>query len=150
MEKGATAVGVAPLTSHPSPLFCGGCSWQHMNYPFQLDAKRQLVQETLERLGGLREVEVRDTLGMQEPWRYRNKVQQPVGWDGHKIISGFYAPNSHDIVPIADCLVQPELSVAILNRARALLERFNLWVYDEQRQTGWIRHLLVRTAQDKA
>jgi 23S rRNA (uracil1939-C5)-methyltransferase len=132
------------------PLYCGGCSWQHMNYDFQLDAKRQLVHETLERIGKLSDIEVRDTLGMKEPWRYRNKVQQPVGWDGQQVISGFYAPNSHAIVPIEDCLVQPELSVAIINRTRRLLEQYHLRVYDEQRQSGWIRHLLIRTAQGKA
>jgi len=131
-----------------SALPCGGCSWQHMNYEFQLDAKRELVQETLERIGGLRDLEVAPVLGMKDPWRYRNKVQEPIGWDGQHVISGFYAPFSHDIVPITECLVQSELSVRLLNRARDLLEQFHLRVYDEDKQTGWIRHLWVRTAQN--
>ena len=161
-------VGQSAPTPHPhlprqggkeyeGSLYCGGCSWQHMNYEFQLDAKRQLVQETLERLGGVRDVTVKPTLGMKDPWRYRNKVQQPVGWDaclparqGRRIISGFYAPFSHDIVPIEDCRVQSELSVRIVNRVRALLEQFQLLAYDEEKHTGWIRHLWVRTAQNKA
>ena len=67
-------------------------------------------------LRGVEDIEVKPTLGMQDPWRYRNKVQQPVGWDGQRIISGFYAPFSHDIVPIEECLVQSELSVRLLNR----------------------------------
>lgn len=142
--------GAAGSEFRNSELFCGGCSFQHMNYGFQLDAKRELVQETLERIGKLQDIEVRETLGMKEPWRYRNKVQQPVGWDGRKIITGFYAPNSHAIVPIEDCLVQPELSAAVINRTRQLLEKYGLRVYDEERHNGWIRHLLVRTAQGKA
>jgi 23S rRNA (uracil1939-C5)-methyltransferase len=116
-----------------------------MPYGFQLDAKRQLVQETLERLGQIQDVEVQPVLGMTDPWRYRNKVQQPVGWDGRRLISGFYAPASHNIVPIEDCLVQPELSVKILNRTRELLETYRLPAYDEIRHTGWIRHFWVRT-----
>jgi 23S rRNA (uracil1939-C5)-methyltransferase len=126
--------------------FCGGCSWQQIAYPAQLQAKRDLVRETLERLGGLRGIEVNPVLGMADPWRYRNKVQQPVGWDGTRLISGFFAPGSHDIMPIEECLVQPALSVAIINRTKALLERFKIRAYDSLHRHGWIRHLLVRTA----
>jgi 23S rRNA (uracil1939-C5)-methyltransferase len=114
-------------------------------YESQLRAKRELVQETLERIGGLRGLAVNPVLGMKDPWRYRNKVQQPVGWDGKRLISGFYAEGSHDIVPIEDCLVQPELSVKIINRAKALLEQHGLRAYDSKRHHGWNRHLLVRT-----
>jgi len=62
------------------------------------------------------------------------------------LISGFYAEGSHDMIPIEDCLVQPELSVKIINRTKALLEQQGLSAYDAQRHQGWIRHLLVRTA----
>jgi len=132
----------------PCPYYfrCGGCAWQHLAYPAQLKAKQALVQETLERIGGLRGIAVKPVLGMKDPWRYRNKVQQPVGWDGKRMISGFYAEGSHDIVPIEDCLVQPELSVKIIGRAKTLLEEHGLRAYDAQRHQGWIRHILVRTS----
>lgn len=133
-----------------SPLFCGGCSWQHLTYEAQLEAKRQLVEETLQRIGRLAEVRVNPTLGMEHPWRYRNKVQQPVGWDGRRIISGFYAPSTHQIVPIDDCLVQPELSVAILNKTKMLLAQYHLEPYDAPRHQGWVRHVLVRLIQGRA
>jgi 23S rRNA (uracil1939-C5)-methyltransferase len=129
-------------------LWCGGCTWQHLTYDAQLRAKQALVQETLERLGGLKGIRVKPVLGMKDPWRYRNKVQQPVGWDGKHLISGFYAEGSHDIVPIDDCLVQPELSVRIINRAKALLIEHHVRAYDSRQHHGWIRHLLVRTSQD--
>lgn len=125
---------------------CGGCAWQHLRYEAQLLAKGALVQETLERIGGLREIRVKPVLGMTDPWRYRNKVQQPVGWNGKHLISGFFAPHSHDIVPIDDCLVQPELSVRLINRAKALLQQYGLRAYSDTTHQGWIRHLLVRTA----
>src|SRR5262245_40983541 len=75
--------------------FCGGCSWQHLHYAAQLNAKRALVQETLERIGNLRGFHVNPVLGMDDPWRYRNKVQQPVAWTGQKLVSGFYAEGTH-------------------------------------------------------
>ncbi len=124
--------------TEPDRLSCGGCVWQQLNYDFQLDAKRQLVEETLERIGGFQDLEVQPTLGMKDPWRYRNKVQQPVAWVGDHAVSGFYASGSHDLVPIEDCLVQPELSVKIVNRVRSLLS---------SRHRGWLRHLLIRTSQ---
>jgi len=127
---------------------CGGCSWQHLDYGAQLRAKRDLVQETLERLGGLRDFQVRPVLGMQDPWRYRNKVQEPVGWDGRRLISGFYSAGSHAIVPVEECRVQPPLSVAIVNQARELLNRFGARAYDAPQARGWIRHLWVRTSSE--
>ncbi len=134
----------------PCPYFfrCGGCTWQHLSYPAQLRAKRDLVKETLERLGGLKGIAVKPVLGMEEPWRYRNKVQQPVGWNGKELISGFYAEGSHDIVSIEDCLVQPELSVKMVNRVKALLSQYHLRVYIPEHHQGWIRTILVRSSQD--
>ena len=70
-----------PETRNPKRLFCGGCTLQHLTYDAQLRAKRDFVQETLERIGGLKGITVKPVLGMKDPWRYRNKVQQPVGWD---------------------------------------------------------------------
>ena len=57
---------------------CGGCQLQHLSYNGQLDYKRQVVTDVLERIGGLKDVPVHPTKGMDDPWRYRNKVQVPV------------------------------------------------------------------------
>ncbi len=132
----------------PCPYYfkCGGCTWQHITYGSQLNAKQGLVKETLERLGGLRDVNVKPVLGMQDPWRYRNKVQQPVGWDGRQIITGFYSEGSHDIVPIEDCLVQSELTVRIIHRTLELFKEHRMHAYDAERHQGWIRHLLLRSS----
>jgi len=168
---------VPPCSYHPRapspgrPLAksaCGGCGWQQIQYAAQLRIKTDLVRETLERLGGLKGITVKPTLGMKDPWRYRNKVQQPVGYGvrperhttgarppdsvaggsdpSRGLISGFYATGSHDIVPIEDCRVQPELSVRIINRAKTLLDQHHARAYDARRHNGWIRHLLMRTS----
>lgn len=134
----------------PEKPACGGCSWQHLAYETQKTAKQELVRETFERIGGLKGVQVRSTLGMKEPWRYRNKVQQPVGWRaGEGLITGFYAEGSHDIVPIDDCLVQPELSVALINHVREFLKSTGVRAYQSEKHDGWIRHLLVRTNREE-
>jgi len=137
-----------PISEIRNPKFCGGCSLQHLDYPTQLAAKRELVRETLERIGGLKGVAVQPTLGMQDPWRYRNKVQQPVGWTAgdKRLVSGFYKSGTHEILPIEDCLVQTQLSVAIIQKAKELLSKAGAWPYHETDHTGWIRHLVVRTA----
>lgn len=147
--SGERAAGSDTPSAYRSPLtglHCGGCSMQQINYAAQLDIKRGLVQETFERLGGLKDLRVRPTLGMNDPWRYRNKVQQPVGWvPGKGMITGFYAPGSHDILDIKDCLVQHETSVRILNRTLELLEKQKVRAYDSATHHGWIRHFWVRT-----
>jgi 23S rRNA (uracil1939-C5)-methyltransferase len=117
-----------------------------------LEAKRRLVQESLERIGGFKSVSVLPARGMEKapegPWRYRNKVQQPVVWSAsrRKIVTGFYAPYSHTLIPISDCLVQPKNSVALFNAARDCLEQFHAQAYGEDSGRGWIRHLLLRSS----
>src|SRR5438552_3895470 len=52
--------------------YCGGCDWQQVSYKAQLEAKRGIVRECLERIGRLKDVEVRPVLASPDPWRYRN------------------------------------------------------------------------------
>lgn len=78
---------------------CGGCSIQHMSYDCQLKYKKNKVYQNLKRIGGFDNIEVEDTIGMDEPFYYRNKAQYPVGYD-KGIITGFYAANSHRIIDL--------------------------------------------------
>ena len=81
---------------------CGGCDFQHLTYPEELRAKRQRVQDALERLGGT-DIRVEEILGAKDPTHYRNKSQYPVGADG---AIGFYRARSHQVVPVKRCLIQ--------------------------------------------
>jgi 23S rRNA (uracil1939-C5)-methyltransferase len=92
----------------PCPYFgrCGGCQWQHLAYDAQLEYKRSIVLTQLQRIAGLSEADVRPTLGMEVPWRYRNRVQFHASDDGQL---GFMAAHSHDIVPIEQCLIMHPL-----------------------------------------
>jgi 23S rRNA (uracil1939-C5)-methyltransferase len=125
--------------------FCGGCNWQHLDYSAQLAHKREIVQDSLIKIGGLKDVLVKETLRSPKIWEYRNKVQIPFGRQSGKIIAGFYEPGSHRIVDFEDCCVQSPLSVRISLKVKALVQELGLPVYDEQSGSGWLRHLLIRS-----
>ncbi|MBI4347642.1 MAG: 23S rRNA (uracil(1939)-C(5))-methyltransferase RlmD [Elusimicrobia bacterium] len=128
--------------------WCGGCDWQHLSDEAQREAKRSIVLDCLRRLGRIPDPPVEPVLPSPARWRYRNKVQVPFGVQGGRVIAGFYAPGSHRIVDFDDCVVQPELSVRVVRKVKALAESYRWRVYDEKAHQGWLRHLLVRVSQD--
>lgn len=107
--------------------------------------KRELLAETLTRIGGFAGLSIGETLASPDDWRYRNKVQIPFGNKGNRPVAGFYAPGSHEIVEFDDCPIQPEVSLQILRSVKRLAAQFHWEIYDEDRHLGWLRHLLVRT-----
>ena len=128
---------------------CGGCQLQHMSYPAQLKWKRQQVVDAIERIGKLDGVKIFETLGMENPLRYRNKMQFPVG-TGDKGLGtrelqiGCYARGSHKIIDAQSCLIQNELNDKILNAVRLVAKKFNLQPYDEDSHKGFLRHVMGR------
>ncbi|BDR85011.1 23S rRNA (uracil(1939)-C(5))-methyltransferase RlmD [Clostridium tetani] len=124
---------------------CGGCQLQHMSYKEQLNFKRQKVKDALLRLGGI-DVEVEEVLGMENPYRYRNKVQLPIGKEKGKVNIGFYAPRSHNIIDLKSCFIQDEKADKIIKILKEWIEKFNVSIYDEKEHKGNLRHIMVRTA----
>lgn len=123
---------------------CGGCQLQHMSYKEQLKFKRQKVKDTLLRLGGV-DVEVEQVLGMEAPYRYRNKVQLPIAKENGKVNIGFYAPRSHNIIDLKSCIIQDERADKIIKILREWIEEFNITIYDEKEHKGKLRHIMVRS-----
>ena len=144
--------GVELLQSSPArvepgcPLAgrCGGCQFRHMNYPEELEAKRQRVADALERLGGVH-LELPPVLGAADPTRYRNKVQFPVapGRDGPLI--GYYRPRSHDVLDASDCLLQPLCVTRLRAAFKAWMSGNHVSAYDKTTGKGLVRHLYVRS-----
>ncbi|MBR1579899.1 MAG: 23S rRNA (uracil(1939)-C(5))-methyltransferase RlmD [Selenomonadaceae bacterium] len=126
---------------------CGGCQLQHMNYAAQLNWKRRRVIDAIERIGKL-EVEVEPTIGMADPWRYRNKMQFPVGRSKDGLLIGCYETRTHEIVDTNECLIQRSANDDMLRAARRVLERFNISAYDEDRHVGVMRHVMGRVGAD--
>jgi len=122
---------------------CGGCQLQHMSYEAQLQYKTQQVKDALERIGGLNGVAVHDTIGMEDPWRYRNKAQFPVGMDGDVMI-GFYANRSHEIIDTPQCSIQDAVNDNVIQTVREFIKKYDISVYDENTGKGIIRHIVTR------
>lgn len=124
---------------------CGGCQLQAMSYEEQLKFKERKVRNNLLRIGKLKEVPMLPIMGMDEPWRYRNKAQFPFGLnrDG-EIITGFYAGRTHAIIEHDDCLLGREVNREILNIVKGFMKEFGIKPYDEISHTGLVRHALIR------
>jgi 23S rRNA (uracil1939-C5)-methyltransferase len=98
---------VTPRCPHFGPGRCGGCQWQHIDYPAQLEFKQQVVIDQMERIGGFQDVIVHSTLPSPEPWQYRSHVTFHVTEDGRL---GFVATDDEHVIPIEEChIIRPEL-----------------------------------------
>lgn len=86
----------------PHYFECGGCAFQHMTYSRQLELKRRIVQDNLQRIGRLN-CDVKPVIGMEDPWRYRNKVEWHLQQQGSQIRMGYYKNESHELVDIKTC-----------------------------------------------
>jgi 23S rRNA (uracil1939-C5)-methyltransferase len=129
---------------------CGGCQLQHWSYEAQLDWKRQHVVDNLERIGKLQVGEaegitVHPTLGMTDPWGYRNKAQVPMGMSEEGgLIGGFYARNSHRIIDMDACLIQHDQNDEIVRQVKAIGRDLGVTAYNEETGEGLLRHVVVR------
>lgn len=136
-------VRVAPKC--PVAKTCGGCQIQEMDYKAQLEFKKNKVKNNIERIGGITDFEIADTLGMEEPYHYRNKAQYPVGEDKDgNIIMGFYAGRTHSIVPCTDCVIGDTVNKEILKIIKQFMTEFKIRPYDEATNKGLVRHVLIR------
>ena len=124
---------------------CGGCSLQHLEYDEQLRLKRETVVQALQRLGGLAP-EVLPVLGMNEPWRYRNKSPFPLKMEGKELQAGFFRSRTHQIVNLEHCPIQHPLIEKAFHIARNLIREMAITVYDEERHKGLLRHLVIRAS----
>lgn len=132
----------------PCPVYeeCGGCQLQHLKYPVQLEFKRDLLKQALNKFkpAGFQEYQLRPTLGMADPWHYRNKAQFQLRQTKDGIIAGLYKPDSHELVAINDCLVQQPATTKVINTVVAFLNELKLPIYDERSNSGIFRTLMVR------
>ncbi|AOM83680.1 23S rRNA (uracil(1939)-C(5))-methyltransferase RlmD [Salisediminibacterium beveridgei] len=135
----------------PCPVYdeCGGCQLQHVSYPGQLQAKKDQVIQAMERYTKIpmNKVEIFDTVGMEDPWHYRNKSQMQVGTNEEgEVIAGLYAKGSHELVDIDECLVQHPLTNEVNLAVKQIIRDLKLSIYDRERQKGLVRSVVVRTA----
>lgn len=126
---------------------CGGCSLRHMTYESTLKLKRQVVQNLVNK-GLKKKVEVLETIGMENPYNYRNKAQYPVGLnsEGQPEV-GVFAQRTHTIIPIQTCLIQTEISQKIAKTILNFVKEKNIQVYNEETQKGLLRHIVIKVGK---
>ncbi|MCI8345663.1 MAG: 23S rRNA (uracil(1939)-C(5))-methyltransferase RlmD [Clostridia bacterium] len=123
---------------------CGGCDLRHIKYDKTLDIKRNMVQSLLNKTLK-NQIKVNDTIGMENPFNYRNKAQYPVGIDkeGNSTF-GVFANRTHDIIPIEDCKIQTKISEEIAKYILKFIQENKIKVYDEKINRGTFRHIIVK------
>ena len=127
---------------------CGGCQIQNLMYTKQLKFKKIKVEAALERIGGLDGAIVNETIGMEDPFHFRNKAQLPLAKEKGKIAIGFYKKKSHEIVDIKKCLIQNPLNDEIVQALREYLNSVDYPIYDELTHRGILRHLILRNSYE--
>lgn len=128
---------------------CGGCQMQALGYEAQLAFKENKIRNNLVRIGGFEpdfvDAVMEPIIGMDEPFRYRNKAQYPVGTDKEgNLVMGFYAGRTHDIISNTDCYLGRECNQAILESVLAWMQEQGISAYDEKSCQGIVRHVLIR------
>lgn len=135
----------------PCPVFgkCGGCQLQHMAYGAQLNFKREQIQNTLFKLGGI-EAEVSPALSGGREYRYRNKLALPIGVNAQgETAVGFYAERSHRVVPVTDCPIQAEWVKQVISALYSFIDGQKLRGYSEVSHAGDLRHIVAREINGK-
>ncbi len=126
------------------PVFmkCGGCDFQHADYTYQLILKKLLVSDCLEHLGNIF-FPPKNPLPVN-PWHYRNKIQMMLGQENNKILIGYYQKNTHKIIEVTECFINPFIFNEIKNYFNQFLHNNNLKIYDEHQKIGNLRFLVLR------
>ena len=123
---------------------CGGCNLRHIKYEETLKIKQNAVQSLVDKTLK-NKLKVKETLGMKNPFHYRNKAQYPVGVDkeGNRVI-GVFAERTHEIIPINNCLIQKEESQQIAKYILNFIKEKNISIYNEKTGNGLIRHIVTK------
>lgn len=140
----------SPIRQIPAcPVFgrCGGCQLMHLPYPDQLAFKTEKVKGDLWHIGGLKDLEVKPCLAAPGETAYRNKIEVPFGRIKERPVLGFYAPESHFIIPIDRCPVQCESGDQLFQSLHRLILNSGVQPYDERLHSPGIRHLFIKTSQ---
>lgn len=140
MAENIVLVQDKPKDQCPYYRKCGGCQLQNMTYPRQLEWKQHLVERLLGTYGTVQPI-----LGMEHPMHYRNKVSAAFSVDRNgRTVSGVYQSSTHRIVPVDRCMIEDQLADAIIVTIRGLLKSFRIAPYNEYKEQGLLRHVLVK------
>lgn len=122
---------------------CGGCQLMHMNYEEQLKFKQTILQNNITKIAKINNILVKPTIGMSNPYKYRNKVIQPAAFN-IKSYLGMYKAKSHEVIEVFDCLVRDDLINEIFSFISQRLDSLKISIYDEKTYKGILRNVVIK------
>lgn len=132
----------------PMQKVCGSCQMQFIDYDYQLKLKKQIVEDAIRKIGGL-DIEINNVIPSPKIKNYRQKIQYPVSQtkNSGRILAGYYKPQSHDIVNIKYCPIQPQICDEIIEFIRETAPKFNITGFNEKKHNGDLRHVVIRGSE---
>lgn len=126
---------------------CGACQLQFIDYDYQLEVKRQIVEDALRSIGGL-DIEIPKPVSSPQIKEYRHKIQYPVSQTkvSKRLLAGYYKPQTHEIVNIKHCPIQPQICDEIIEFIRVKSFDYSISGYNEKKHAGDLRHVVLRVS----
>ena len=126
---------------------CGACQLQFIDYDYQLELKREIVKDAIRSIAGL-EIEIPKPISSPETKNYRHKIQYPISETkvSKRILAGYYKPQTHEIVNIKHCPIQPEICDQIIDFIREQAIDFGITGFNEKKHSGDLRHVVIRSS----
>lgn len=133
----------------PMQKVCGACQMQFVDYDYQLKLKKQIVEDAMRTIGHV-STSVNEPIASPEIRGYRHKIQYPVSQtkNSGRIIAGYYKPQSHEIVNIKYCPIQPKVCDEIIEFIRENAPKFGITGFNEKKHIGDLRHVVIRSSAD--
>ncbi len=126
---------------------CGACQLQFIDYNYQLELKKHIVEDAMKKIAGL-DIKINNVISSPDVREYRHKIQYPVAQTkvSKRFLAGYYKIGTHEIVNIKHCPIQPEICDKIIDFIREKAPEFNISAYDEKTHKGLLRHVIIRNS----
>lgn len=146
---------IEPSTHRVEPFcamqkVCGGCQLQFIDYDYQLQLKKEIIEDAMRTIGGGGvNAKINDVIASPETKNYRHKVQYPIAQTkvSKRILAGYFKPKSHEIINIKHCPIQPEICDTIIEFIRNSSFDYAISGYNEKKHAGDLRHVVLRISK---